>query len=77
MAHAIASGYRSAHRLEDEAWSLIATYTMNHAMMALSIPYTIIADGGEYRFSRLPHGVSRHQKLRAMLPLLEETLADV
>jgi Ser/Thr protein kinase RdoA (MazF antagonist) len=77
MAHAIASGYRSVYRLPNEHWNRIAAHTMNHGLMALAIPYDVVIWNKPYKFSRLPNTMGRHQKLRAMYPLLEETLADV
>ena len=77
MADAIASGYRSAYRLDDQFWNLIPAYVMTHAMMALSLPYTVLADGGTPNFSRLSESVAKQQKLRTLFPVLQDVLSDV
>jgi len=77
MADAIASGYRSAHRLDPQFWELIPAYVMPHAMMALSLPYTVLADGDTPNFGRLPESVAKQQKLRTLFPVLQDVLADV
>ena len=74
---AIASGYRSAHRLDPQFWELIPAYVMPHAMMALSLPYTVLADGDTPNFGRLPESVAKQQKLRTLFPVLQDVLADV
>lgn len=77
MASAIASGYRSVLPLEDRYWRLIATHILNHGLMALALPFGVLADGNPYKFPRLPGILGRQQKLRSLFALVKDTVADV